>query len=262
MMNERPMTSDPNKENSTRLDSQMFLAAVKRKLEERKEQQPADHTSWTLIHGAAGCDQDARTLFVERYMPIVRTYLGARWRGKPYLVDLEDAVQEVFLQCFQDDGALERVDPARGSFSSFLYGVTRRVAQSFETKKARLLNRERPGSFHPDEMAIDETSLSLIFDRAWAMSIVREAGDSNRARAEAEGGDRLRRLELLRLRFHEGMPIREIAEMWEEDPKRVHWAYARAREEFKDALCEVLHHRGSAKASIDAECKHVFSLLS
>ena len=36
---------------------------------------------------------------------------------------------------------------------------------------------------------------------------------------------------------------------------------ARAREEFKDAMCDVLVQRGYPRESIEAECKRVFSLL-
>jgi RNA polymerase sigma factor (sigma-70 family) len=240
----------------------MFLAAVKSKIDERNELSSTDRTSWTLIHDAANSDQEARTEFVERYLPVVRTYFGARWKGKPYIGDLEDAVQEVFLQCFQEGGALGRVDPERGSFSGFLYGVARRVAQAFETRKAKQLNRQGPGSFHPELMSIDETSLSHVFDRAWAMSVIHEAGDLNRARGAEEGGDRLQRVELLRLVFHEGKRIREIAATWNEEAKRVHWAYARARKDFLNAMCEVLMQRGYAKETIEAECKRVFTLLT
>ena len=126
----------------------------------------------------------------------------------------------------------------------------------------RQLNRQSPGSFHPDQIAIDETSLSEVFDKAWAMSVMREGGDLNKARAEQEGGDRLRRVELLRLRFQEGRPIRDIATLWSEDPKKVHWAYARAREEFKSALYDVLVQRGYAAESVEDECKRIFSLLT
>ena len=53
-------------------------------------------------------------------------------------------------------------------------------------------------------------------------------------------------MELLHLRFDEGLPIREIARLWEVDPAQLHYEYAKARKEFKNALMEVLsfHHPG------------------
>ena len=57
----------------------------------------ADVTCWTLIESAADGDRAARDAFVERYLPVVRAYLGARWRDRVAGSELEDAVQEVFV---------------------------------------------------------------------------------------------------------------------------------------------------------------------
>jgi RNA polymerase sigma-70 factor (ECF subfamily) len=72
----------------------------------------------------------------------------------------------------------------------------------------------------------------------------------------------LRRVELLRLRFHEGLPIREIARRWRDDPATLHREYARAREEFKEALIGVMafHHPGSP-AQAERECAELLALL-
>jgi DNA-directed RNA polymerase specialized sigma24 family protein len=69
-------------------------------------------------------------------------------------------------------------------------------------------------------------------------------------RAEVE----LRRVELLRLRFQEGMPIREIARLRGVDAASLHHEYARARREFRSALRDVIafHHPG-APEEIDRE---------
>ena len=58
------------------------------------------------------------------------------------------------------------------------------------------------------------------------------------------------------------MPIRDIAAKWGEETKRVHWAYARARKEFKDALREVLGlHEHCPADEIEEECNRIFDLL-
>jgi hypothetical protein len=56
------------------------------------------------------------------------------------------------------------------------------------------------------------------------------------------------RVELLRLRFQDSLPIREIAQRWSMDAAALHYEYARARQEFKAALMEVaaFHHPGAA----------------
>ena len=40
-------------------------------------------SSWSLIERATAGDPIARSDFAVRYLPIVRTYLLARWRGRP-----------------------------------------------------------------------------------------------------------------------------------------------------------------------------------
>jgi RNA polymerase sigma-70 factor (ECF subfamily) len=49
-------------------------------------------TCWTLIRAAAGGSAREREEFARRYVPVLRAYLAARWRGSPLLQDLDDAV--------------------------------------------------------------------------------------------------------------------------------------------------------------------------
>ena len=72
-------------------------------------------TSWGLIEAAARGDEQPRDEFARRYQSFVREVLGARWRGSPLLVDLDDAVQEVFFECLRQGGGLQRAEPDRGA---------------------------------------------------------------------------------------------------------------------------------------------------
>src|SRR5262249_57556727 len=76
--------------------------------------------------------------------------------------------------------------------------------------------------------------------RVWAKARLRGAARRQAERARGAGPDAERRVELLRLRFHEGLPIREVARLWQADAARLHHEYARARQEFKAALLEVV----------------------
>jgi hypothetical protein len=78
-----------------------------------------ESTCWTVIEAAAAGSAAARAEFARCYAPVVRAYLAARWCSSPCLGDLDDAVQEIFLQCFQRDGVLDRADRGRG-FLPFL----------------------------------------------------------------------------------------------------------------------------------------------
>ena len=73
----------------------------------------------------------------------------------------------------------------------------------------------------------------------------------------------VRRIELLRLRFEENLPIRRIAELWEEDPVQVHREYARARQEFRDALIAVMAFNCTGtRAHVEAECAEILRMLA
>src|SRR5437660_55060 len=127
-----------------------------------------DSTCWTVIQGAAAGRAADREDFARRYTPVIRAYLAARWQASRYQQELEDGVQEVFLECFRQGGVLERADQAHaGGFRSFLYGVVRNVALRVEARLARQQRSEPPAGFDPENVAADEPSLSQVFDRAW-----------------------------------------------------------------------------------------------
>jgi RNA polymerase sigma factor (sigma-70 family) len=221
----------------------------------------SEDTHWSLIRAAAEGRAPERDEFARRYDSVIRAYCGARWRHTPLVHEIDDAVQEVFLDCFRPDGALARVEPEGPPFRAYLYGVVRNVARRLEERRARAARQ--PGS-HLDLAAIEgrEEPLSVVFDRAWALALFRQAAELHAARAEENGDGAPRRVELLRLRFQEGLPIREIADRWEEDPARLHHEYARARDEFREALTHVVaeHHEGTPR-EIAEECARLASFF-
>lgn len=222
-------------------------------------------SSWNLVEGAAGGDLDARSAFTDRFLPVVRAYLGARWNRTPFEREVDDAVQEVFVDCLREQGALERADRAGGrEFRPFFFGVVRNVALRFEERGAREVGRRTGSSvLEQDRIAVDEPTLSRVFDAAWAQAIMQETATLQRSRAAVEGGRRLRRVELLRLRFEEGLPIREIAKLWDADAAELHHEYATAREEFRATLREVVALRSCcSQASVDAECESLIDLMN
>jgi RNA polymerase sigma-70 factor (ECF subfamily) len=223
----------------------------------------AQSTLWTVIRSAAAGDVEARELFARRYEPVIRAYFGARWKGDGLLEEMDDAVQEVFVDCFKDEGALSRADPDRPhGFRAFLYGVTRNVALRFEERRSA--RRERQPGSRVDLAALlpTEDHLSRVFDRSWARSLLEQARNLQARRAAAKGSDAVRRLEIMRLRFREDLPVREIARLLEMDPERVHREYAKAREEYKAALRVVVaeHHPGERR-SVEGECKRLLECL-
>ncbi len=216
-------------------------------------------TRWTVIRGAAEGSTRDREAFARLYLPLARNYLAARWRQSPLQQEIDDAVQEVFVDCFKDDGALERADPGL-SFRSFFYGVIRMVALRHEDRRRRRRRERQPETAFDNEA--DEPSLAAVFDRAWAQSLMEQAAARQRERAERSTEDARRRVELLRLRFEEDLPIRQIAALWGLEAAFVHREYAKARREFHEALRDVvaLYHAG-APVQIDAECQRLIGFL-
>lgn len=222
-----------------------------------------ESTCWTVIQAAAAGSAGDREEFARRYDPIVRAYLASRWRSSPCRHDLDDAVQEVFLECFKQGGVLERADPGRGTgFRPFLYGVVRHVALRFEAQRGRQPEQQPPSDSDLEGVAEAETSLSCLFDRAWAREVLREAARVQEEQAQRTGLAACRRVELLRLRFHEGLPIREIARRWDMAAEVLHHEYARARQEFLAALRQVVafHHPGPP-ADVEQECANLVDYL-
>lgn len=223
-----------------------------------------DSTCWILIQGAAAGSQGEREDFARRYEGVVRAYLAHRWRTSPFLSELEDAVQDVFLECFRHGGVLDRMrEKQPDSFRAFLYGVTRNVALRVERRLSR--DRQNMPSVEIDEERLpdDEPTLSRVFDRAWATSIFRQAGLLQEERAREAGEQALRRVELLRLRSRDNLPIREIAARWGEEAAAVHKEYARARNEFRAALADIVafHHPAASAAEIEERCVELLELL-
>lgn len=217
-------------------------------------------TRWSVIHGAAQGNASDREEFVRRYSDVVRTYLGARWRNSLLSQEIDDAVQEVFLRCFKPEGALKRFDPDRpGGFRPFFFGTIRHVALSFERNRARQRARPTADPSLLDGADTDEEGLSTLLDRAWRQAMLREAVEYQAERARDNGPDAVRRVELLRLRFQEDLPIREIARRWSEDAARLHYEYAKARDEFRAALHDVVafHHPGTVD-QVRRECARLF----
>ena len=201
-----------------------------------------ESTCWTVIRNAADGDRDARGLFARRYEPVVRAYLKARWRGSERLENVDDAAQEVFIQCFRTGGVLDRADRSRpGGFRAFLYGVIRVVALRIEAAPARAKDRPPAADFDLGQVPDDETRISVAFDRAWARALLKEAAERQATVAQQAGAAAMRRVELLRLRFHDGLPVRDIARRWGCDADAVHREYARARQEFKSASATSSH---------------------
>ncbi len=220
-------------------------------------------TCWSLIEGAAAGDERHRSEFSHRYLPMLRTCFERRWRGSPLRSLVDDAVQEVFLACLREGGVLAKAanGPTK-KFRALLHGTAKNIALRVERRWSREQGRREPGSFWPDEHSSDDETFSKQFDRAWALSLIHRAAELQRSRAQADDEAARGRVELLRLRFEEGLSIREIAERWQEKVGDLHWVYRRARTEYESCLREVVafHNPGAAK-ELEGEYQRLLQLI-
>lgn len=216
-------------------------------------------TSWTLVRGAARGETVAREEFGRRYLPLMKRYLFERWRDRPWLTEIEDATQEVFVECYKKGGALDHFEEGRGdSFRGYLLSICRNVAARFEREQWQRMKVKIDESVLELSSA-DDTRASQLFDRAWAQSMLREAAQRYQQKAPNLDSNARHRFELLVLRFRDDMPIRDIARLWNVDPTQLHREYTKARDEFRDILMEVLEiHQPGSHASLTQECERLF----
>jgi RNA polymerase sigma-70 factor (ECF subfamily) len=226
---------------------------------------PGTTTCWTMIRGAAEGDAAHRQAFAQRYAGPIEAYLRARWRASPLQQDVDDAVKEVFVESFRDGGMLSRASENKvgdGGFRGYLYGLARNIALRFEQRRGRRREGQPPEGLLTHGLIEDETRLSAVFDRAWAATIMRDAAQRHADWARAAGDEAQRRLELLRVRFAEGLPIRDIAARWNVPAEDLHRQYARARQEFRNALREaVTFHLPGSPERVEAECERLLTAL-
>ncbi len=219
-----------------------------------------DSTCWSEVLLAAGGDRSMRQVFCQRYEPVIRAYLAARWRLPRDHDDVSDAAQEVFVHCLRDGGALGRVDPsAPGGLRAFLYGVTARTAAQIERQRARWGRDGGPRDFDAAGIEGNEATLSHAFDRAWATMLAREALREQR-RLAAAGNDRMRlRLYCLEQRLVHGRWPRDIATHLDVTPQRASELLREGMRDYRAALLSVMaaHHPEETERELERRCEEL-----
>ena len=218
-------------------------------------------TCWTVVRAASQGDRAARSAFGRIYAGTIRGFFNARWSGRILRTEIDDAVQEVFLECLKPDGVLDRATPERGDFRGLLFGVSRNVARRFEERASARGPLLLDDSAWLAELASDEAGQETLFDRDWAKTMMRQSRSRQRELALADGEAGLRRIELLERRFQDNEPIRNIAKRWGVPAQEVHQVYRMARDEFYRCLREVVGRHSRQGADLDSECHRLLSLL-
>lgn len=220
----------------------------------------SETTRRSLIDAVRRAEPDALQVFVERYLPIVRAHLQARWARSPLREEVADATHEVIARCLGPQGALSRLEYGHPSgLRGFLYGVTRNVALEHERRRAEPRGELGLEGFDGGH---DETP-SREFSRAYARAVMQEVRARFEEWSRQNGPEFLRRQELLVLRLEDGVPLREIALRWKVDAARLHHEYARARRDYRAVLLEVVaeQHPGLGAAGVHEAAQELLEHL-
>ena len=98
----------------------------------------AESTCWSVIEAASAGTTDSREELARRYGPVVRAAMASRWRSSACLQELDDAVQEVFVECFKQGGILDRVE--RGRRASVLQVSPQRLRNDCTSVRLKACN--------------------------------------------------------------------------------------------------------------------------
>jgi RNA polymerase sigma-70 factor, ECF subfamily len=107
---------------------------------------------------------EVETAIARLYNRYARTVFGV---GLKMLGDrslAEELTQEVFLKIWRSSGTF---DPARGSFSTWLFRVTRSVALDLHRRRARRIRPVPEGDTHLAAVRDDSAGPQEIVDEAW-----------------------------------------------------------------------------------------------
>ena len=101
-----------------------------------------------MLRAASAGDTNAKSTFARSYTAPIRAYLGHRWRDTPYASAIDDAVQDVFVECMKPGGVLDHANQELGDFRALLYGGARNIARRFEKRLTKLGTSPELGVAH------------------------------------------------------------------------------------------------------------------
>jgi len=196
------------------------------------------------LSAAVAGDRQAGDAFARRWRDPMRTWLWFRWRHSPLRSLVDDAVQEVFIECLRPGGALDHLDTAQAAHGlrAYLRGVVGNVAHRIERREARSFNRQRRLAIGVERPARPDAG--EVLDLAQTHDQIAHALDLVDGEDDPRAEHPLR--DFLRLHFEEGLPVRAIAKRWHDSPEHVHEIRRRACRRLRNCLLRVLHHHAMA----------------
>ncbi len=185
--------------------------------------------------------------------------------------DAQDITQE-FFAIFLEKGYLERADPGRGRFRTFLLSSMQNFLHNVRDRSSR---RKRGGEYQFvswDTAAFEEryrTELvesltpEKVFEKQWAAALLQQAIDRLRADFQLTG-----KLELFEaLKGHlwaedDAVPYARLAETLGMTPVALKLTVHRLRQRFRERLLEVIRHTVSSPEEVEEEIQYLLRVFS
>jgi RNA polymerase sigma-70 factor (ECF subfamily) len=228
-------------------------------------------TRWSVVLAAGGVDppraREAMSALCGQYwFPI---YAFARSRGLPP-ERAEDLTQGFFAHLLEKE-ALQRVDPERGRFRSFLLASFKNFLSDERTRDAA---QKRGGGLTPVSLdagaaehryALEpahERTPERLFERQWALTLIERALSRLRDRYTRTGRqDQFDELRVFLSGEKRPVPYSEVARRLGLTELAVKVAVHRLRKRFRDALRDEIAQTVTSDREIDAELRSLYSAL-
>lgn len=221
-------------------------------------------TSWAnlkrLRTGGAEEREQALRRLVDQYWKPVYCFLRQAWRKSNE--DAKDLTQEFFATIVLEGTLLDHADPDRGSFRAYL----KRAVANFVRDDAKAAGRQKRGgearilSLSADVVVPDPGTLppEQAFDAAWRNLVLQRAVEELERRLRADGKGEyfevFRRHDL----DAQSTSYRALGEQLGLGPDTVKYFLTRAREEFRDAVIDVVSDYVDNDADLQIELNDLF----
>jgi RNA polymerase sigma factor (sigma-70 family) len=224
-------------------------------------------TNWSMVV-AACADPEALERLLRTYWGPIYVYIRRTGASREQAADL---TQEFVVQVLLERGLIERADPDRGRFRTFLKSALRRFLidqHRRSTSKARhpgvpILNGDALDALEPTR----EDDPGRAFDRQWAATLISQALDRTAAECAAEGQSahwEAFNSAILEptLRHTHSAPFDELAKaLGVGGPERVSAMIQTMRRKFRRALREAVAQTVCDPSHTDLELENLKSLL-
>lgn len=228
-------------------------------------------TQWSLIAAAADPTAEPNRVALEQlcqqyWQPL---YAWLRQSGRSH-EDAEDLVQSFLLEII-DSGRVERADPSRGRFRTFLLASLKNFCANWRRGEQALkrggglervsLHLARAGESWAGEPSDQETP-DRQFDRNWALCLIDNSLQRVAARSEAKGrGDLFNRLKPFLTGADDAESQQQIAADLGLTVGALRVALHRWREELRQAIREEIRQTVLDDREMDEELAHLLSVL-